>query len=273
MKRKKSETAEVMVRCPRKTWRIFFYILLAGVLLVVALWLYAVNRISYLPDWYQDRGREQILVQKDSTNSSSTTPEPIPAPAEIETTPSSHPMTLGVESETPRRISRSAIINQLEELEIRGKATISEEQVYPLIQATFRESGFDPDLFLKACKTTFSVNHATLELIVDLRHAPHQAFSASGERAWLTVMQMAPEEALSGVYLKMDLFPYKENNMVRFLSGSQLSVGKIAIPLQEVEKKFGLKMQINLDALSLADFQLKDHQLLLCKPSSTSPSN
>lgn len=273
MKRKKMDSAEKTLRRPRRAWRIFLLILLAAVFIAVAVWFYALHRISYLPDWYQAGAEERVVMPKDSTSSEATTPEQFPAQEEIEPARPMRPTTFSMEAETPRRINRSAIVRQLEELEIRGEATISEDQVYPLIQETFRQSGFDPDRFLKACKTTFGVNHATVELIVDLREAPHQAFSASGERAWLTVMQMVPEEALSGVYLKMELFPYRENNMVRFLSGSQLSVGKITIPLHEVEKKFGLKMQINLDALSLADYRLTDHQLQLLKPLSASATN
>ncbi len=270
MKRKKIENAEQDIQRPRKTGRILLFILAGCILVSLGVWRYAVNRFSYKPDWYQAAEAEKTVASHKDTTISYPKPQ-----IEQKDEPASkrQPMTLGVESDMPRRINTSSIIEQLAELETRNEATLSEEQVYPLIQETFRQSGFDPDRFLKACKTTFTANHATLELIVDLRQAPHEAFSQSGERAWLTVMQMLPEDALSEVYLKMDLFPFKDKNMVRFLSGSQVAIGKITVPIEKVEKKFGLKMQINLEELAIRDYQLKEKQLVLFKAAPAVQSN
>jgi len=153
----------------------------------------------------------------------------------------------------------------LRELESRKEVTLPESQIYPLIKETLRQNGYQPELFLKGCKTTLTENRAVLELMVDLRHAPYQSLSDEAERAWITLLKMIPEHSLSQVYLKLDLLPYKESNMIRLLPESRVSIGKINLPLNQLEKKFGLKMQMNLADLQISDYRLSDHQLRLIK--------
>jgi len=53
--------------------------------------------------------------------------------------------------------------------------------------------------------------------------------------------------------------------MIRLLPESRVSIGKINLPLNQLEKKFGLKMQMNLADLQISDYRLSDHQLRLIK--------
>ena len=78
-------------------------------------------------------------------------------------------------------------------------------------------------------------------------------------------LKMIPEHSLSQVYLKLDLLPYKERNMIRLLPESRVSIGKINLPLNQLEKRFGLKMQVNLAELQISDYRLSEHQLRLIK--------
>ena len=153
----------------------------------------------------------------------------------------------------------------LQELESRREVTLPESQIYPLIKETLRQNGYQPELFLKGCKTTLAENRAILELMVDLRQAPYQSLSDEAERAWITLLKMIPEHSLSQVYLKLDLLPYKERNMIRLLPESRVSIGKINLPLNQLEKRFGLKMQVNLAELQISDYRLSEHQLRLIK--------
>ncbi|HPI71844.1 MAG TPA: hypothetical protein PK843_11710 [bacterium] len=306
MKRKKINAPYAPAVSRHKLLRLFLLLLVLLALVVIALRYYAVQRISYTPDWFEaERTAERenssamertaanpidppdssaffgrpIANSSGSENSGdfirSTRPRsaaPIP-PSSIDSRPSSPalsgqetPMVRENTSLDPLPALRPATVEAyLQELESRRQVTLLESQIYPLIKETLRQNGYQPELFLKGCKTTLTENRAVLELIVDLRHAPYQSLSDEAERAWIALLKMIPEHSLSQVYLKLDLLPYRERNMIRLLPESQLSIGKINLPLNRLEKKFGLKMQINLTELQISDYRLSDHQLRLIK--------
>ncbi len=306
MKRKKIIPPAAPVASRHKRLRLFLLLVVLLAIMVMALWYYAAQRISYTPDWYE---AESTAEPENGSAFEEPTPNPVDKPAasassgrpmlktsatEVTGNPISPTRGQSAASALPpsfdSRPSSPALPKQgapmarengsidrlpaprpatleayLQELESRREVTLPESQIYPLIKETLRQNGYQPELFLKGCKTTLAENRAILELMVDLRHVPYQSLSDEAERAWITLLKMIPEHSLSQVYLKLDLLPYKERNMIRLLPESRVSIGKINLPLNQLEKKFGLKMQMNLKEWQISDYRLSEHQLRLIK--------
>ena len=187
---------------------------------------YFYNRISYQPDWYAGgkTGRQYIL-------------------------------TYDVD-DLERKI--------IADLKKGKNVGISADQIVPLIANRLeKQTGLEIQKAIKAVRSTIKSDEIEMEMIVDVREMASENLPGDAQKALEQLLKIVPENALSDLYVKCDLQFVKQKDFVSLEPVSGISVGKMNLPLAELEDKFGSNRKISLKKFPISDFELKENSIVL----------
>lgn len=203
---------------------IIFVMLLLCAAAAAAYYFY--NRISYQPDWYTSGKTDRQYI-----------------------------LTYDVDD------MESKIIADLK----RGKSVgIPADRIVPLIANRLeKQTGLEIQKAIKAVRPTIKSDGIEMEMIVDIREMAPENLPADAQKALEQLLKVVPENALKDLYVKCDLQFVKQKDFVSLKPASGLSIGKMNLPLADLEEKFGSNRQISLNKFPISDFELKENSVVL----------
>jgi len=126
-----------------------------------------------------------------------------------------------------------------------------------------KKTGFEISAAVKASRVTINSGQIEMEMIVDVRQVPTENLPEDAQKVLEHVLKLVPENALKDLYVKCSLQPEKHLDGVSLDSLAGISIGKINLPLSEIEKKIGSKRKAGLKSLPVSDFKLTKNALIL----------
>jgi len=187
---------------------------------------YFYNRMSYQPDWYADgkTGRQYIL-------------------------------TYNVDD-----LERKIIADLKKGKSVR----IPADRIVPLIANRLeKQTGLEIQKAIKAVRSTIKSDKFEMEMIVDVREMAPENLPGDAQKALEQLLKVVPENALKDLYVKCDWQFEKQKDFVSLKPASGLSIGKMNLPLAELEEKFGSNRKISLKKFPISDFELKENRIVL----------
>jgi len=200
-------------------------VLLLGIAAGVAYYFY--QKISYKPDWY----------------------------AEAETADRYQLLTDHID-DLERRI--------VKDLKNGKSVKIPANRVVPLlVNQLEKKTGVEIRKTVKAVKTTISSDRIEMEMIIDLIQMPPVNLPKKVQKTIEQILKAVPKNALNELYIRGDLKTEKREKAINFDPISNISIGKMSLPLEELKKKLGTKQKLSLESFPISDFELKENAILL----------
>jgi hypothetical protein len=286
---RRKNTAQRAVKS--RIWIRIGVVLLALMILVTTIWYFTIHRVQYQPEWYESvQSKPLTAFSGHNTNVIPTSAGFISTTDSVFWAADTEPVTLSPAQETSSATDQSRGQSQStngakaahsanktknstsiwarvqRDLEQNGRATVIGYELVPLFIEMLKAQG-KPEwaALIKAGKTTIHKNHIVTETMLDLRQVPTQQLRAKAAQAWDMVREMIPNDRLAQVYLKADTWPAVNRGYLRLGDNASLSVGKIALPLAELEKRFNMPVQIEMDRFMFRKIEFGEGQLVLIK--------
>ena len=247
-------------------------------------------KISALPEWYTEKSPEADILPTDTaaietrliTDHSLIDVKPDPEPSEertkiiittaaeskqvrkidqVETKPAEKEQsTVTKQRNVPVKSARSArqpINKQTELLEI--TATDIPVLIYDQLD---RISAGQARQLLKAVRANISPRVIEVELIVDVPHLQSQRNFATPELNLL--MQLVKTSNLNELYLRFDLIPVYQNDVITLKPESTIMIGEVMFDLRELKSRFGIAAnQFQLAVPGFSKLKLQRGKIIL----------
>lgn len=267
-------------------------IVLAVMAFIATVWYFTLHRVQYQPEWFESMQSRPMTTL--SENGSAVIPTPaglintadsvfIAAEAAGSVTVAPDQESAGRRSQTksrskaaagtaavsePARVQTSASIwaRVQRDLDQKGRAVVVSYELVPLFIEMLKAQG-RPEWasVIKAGKSTIHKDHVVTETMLDLTKVPTQQLRMKAAQAWEMVQEMIPKDRLAQVYLKADTWPAVDRGYLRPGAEASLSVGKIVLPVAELEKRFNIPVQIEMDRFSFSKIEIGEGELVLIK--------
>ncbi len=265
----------------RRFWTGTVFTLLLLLAVIVGGWFYALQRANYQPEWYesvQSRAAAPaaadpaaiIIVPAGIIDTRDSTFIAVPTPAAAAR---HEPGRAGVADGARKQrngqspADAASIWQRVQrDLEQKGRARVAAFELVPLFVEMLKVQG-RPEwaALVKAGKSQIHQDQIVSETILDLRQVPVRQLRSKAAEVWNMVQQMIPKDRLADVYLKVDARPRVQRGYLRLDEESALSVGKIALPITELEKRFNVPLQVEMDRVMFSKIELGNNQLILIR--------
>lgn len=144
------------------------------------------------------------------------------------------------------------------------KARIPADQLIPLAMAQIEaKSGFPLSKTLKGHRVTVTRDGIEAEMIVDFTQLPTERLPGDFRKLVDGMVGRLPDGALRNLYVRSRLKPVMKNGTLNLDPASGLSIGKMEVPLNKLEKALGKSARVPLDRFPVGDFKLTDQFLHL----------
>ncbi len=247
---------------------------------IVGGWFYALQRAHYQPEWYESvqtraaapsaaDAASFIAVPAGIIDTRDSTFIAVPTPTAAGQQPGHARVADGARKikigQSPADAA-SIWLRVQRDLEQKGQARVAAFELVPLFVEMLKVQG-RPEwaALVKAGKSRVHRDRIVSETILDLRQVPVQQPRSKAADAWNMVQQMIPKDRLADVYLKVDARPRVERGYLRLDDGSSLSVGKIVLPVTELEKRFNVPLQVEMDRFMFNNIEIGKDQLVLIR--------
>jgi hypothetical protein len=252
-------------------------IVMVLIALITTVWYFTLHRVQYQPEWYESMQRKPLTALPENGRAVIQTPVGFINTADsVFIATEAGPITISPDQESAgaqpvsahakAKASASIWARVQRDLNQKGRAIILSYELVPLFIEVLKVQG-RPEwaAMIKAGKSTIHKDHVVTETMLDLTKVSSRQLRTKAAQAWEMVQEMIPKDRLAQIYLKVDTSPVVERGYLLPGAEASLSIGKIALPVGELEKRFNRPIQIEMDRFMFSKIEIGEGQMVLIK--------